>query len=136
MRKFPPKLSRILSFVIVAAVAAAFLVCGFFTGRAIQPQRGYDFSLHVKVLEVHDNFMVVQEFFNDDADYHRSLNISFSIPMRNHKARILNADGKTIPPEEIPVNSIVLITHDGWITGNGDVYIVYLIQLSDHLPET
>jgi hypothetical protein len=30
----------------------------------------------------------------------------------------------------------VLITHDGWITGNGDVYIVYLIQVSDRLPET
>jgi hypothetical protein len=148
MRKFPPKLSRKLSIIIVVGIATMFIIGGFFAVNALFPQM-IEVSYRAKVTEVKHTWMVV-DVLEYLTVYHGHIgyvpvlfwenNNFYYPPVIEHKAKILDSSGNEISHEEICVGQIVVITIKD-LARNLELYssswmAPYSIQIVDALPET
>jgi hypothetical protein len=87
-----------------------------------------------------EDTLSVEAAYNDGPRrLYGQLELFISNPENARKARILDVEGKTILPEELPIGGIVHITFDGHIYSpephQRQIRNAYSIQIVDALPE-
>jgi hypothetical protein len=151
MRKFPPKLSRKLSIIIVVGIATMFITGGFFAVNALFPQM-IEVSYRAKVSEARDSTMRV-DILEYVTDYHGpyreglsplvvcfwDYDFNYDPPYITSSAKILDTSGNEISHEEIRVGHTVVVTIKDYARNLEGYFfsglVPYSIQIVDSLPE-